>query len=387
MTQVRPWPVTMMINGQEVLVESWEHREQLLGRAVRTKPEPPRTPEPETSRSDPKPRREAPEPARPDPELLFESAADILNGSSETFVPIIQDLAFRGLKTLLVGQSKAGKSFTTWAKVGEVVAGGGSVIYLSEEPRAAIGDKLKRFGLIEAPPDRFLVLRRTADKNGLRSWGEVVQAIASRCEQVSVDLVVVDTARPWFKLSGDESNSADVIGRAFDSLSEVTEQGTAILVLHQAPWSSTRARGSTEFHASADLIFHVDGQADGPRTVRFVGGRVDTIPAIQTFRWDGQGHVESLGKARADRAVRMDEVLTLLERSPEPMSVDEVAEAIDCSRKTAERTIRQLEGQGLVTRIPGRINPGRGSEPDRFRRAGRFSSLLAISDSPEAPEE
>jgi hypothetical protein len=63
-----------------------------------------------------------------------------------------------------------------------------------------------------------------------------------------------------------------------DALSAVTEAGAAVVIIHQAPWDKLRARGSTEHHATVDLIFGVSGEGVGPRTIKYIGGRVQDLP-------------------------------------------------------------------------------------------------------------
>jgi hypothetical protein len=209
------------------------------------------------------------------PLLYVESADELMNGA-ETFDPIVEALAYRGLKTLIVGLSKAGKSWTLWARCAEAVKAGKCVLYLTEEPRATVTDKLRTFGLEEAYGDTFLVVRKQNEHVANLPWEEVVERLAKDVRGLDTDLVVVDTVRPWVKLDGESANSADAVGPAMDALSPVCEAGAAVVVLHQSPWEGKRARNSTEFHAASDLIFHVDGEV----------GTED----YQVCRWPGRGH-------------------------------------------------------------------------------------------------
>jgi hypothetical protein len=313
----------------------------------------------------------------PLPELPVQTPDEILTGATESFDPVVEHLAYRGLKTLVVGQSKAGKSFTTWAKCAEAVHAGRRVLYLSEEPRATIQDKLRTFGLTDAG-DRFLVVRRSDDHLRDKNWDAVAVLVENTVRNRGVDLVVVDTARPWFGLRGDESNSADVIGRAFDVLSRTCDADTAIVVLHQAPWDKSRARNSTEFHASVDLIFAVKGEGTAPRRILYLGGRVeDGIPDEQTLRWAGD-HAESIGKVgRKDSADVIDRVLKSLEKDSRSLTAGEIADELEVHVRTIQRVLVKLKDQNKVIREPGAHGGTAGGQaPDRWSRAGGYLRLL-----------
>jgi hypothetical protein len=308
--------------------------------------------------------------------LLYVESKDELLDGAEAFDPIIPTFAYRGLKTLVVGLSKAGKSFTTWARSADAVRLGKRVLYLTEESRGTVTDKLRTFGLEDAVGKTFFVSRRQHQEVRLLPWSEVVDRLAKDVAGAEIDLVVVDTMRPWVNLNGDESNSADRIGRALDALSPVCEAGAAVVVLHQSPWEGKRARNSTEFHAASDLIFHVEGEGEGPRTIKYVGGRVEGVPSIQTFRWTTAGG-EDLGKMRHDKANRLDEVLRVIEASEQPMTAEEIASKTDYNVRSVQRWLADLDKWSKVLRVDGAMVPGHGQEPDRWTRAGTWLGLLA----------
>jgi hypothetical protein len=314
------------------------------------------------------------------PELPVETPRDILHGVPETFDAVIPNLAFRALKTLLVGPSKAGKTYTTWAKLAEPVHAGTRVLYLSEEPRSTIADKLRTFGL--ADEEGFLVVRHNHPTLRDLRWSEVARRIETTALNHRADVVVVDTARPWFRLQGDESNNQDVIGSAIDALSRTAEAGVAVVILHQSPWEAKRARNSTEFHAASDLIFYVEGEGTGPRTVKYLGGRVENIPDVQTIRWAG-GVTEDLGRLRHGTASHMDAVLTTLEREGRSMTVAELVDATDFSERSVNRWLGQLEERRKVSREPGLFTTA-GREPDKWSRNGAWAEMYALLEVTDA---
>lgn len=147
-------------------------------------------------------------------------------------------------------------------------------------------------------------------------------------------------------------------------------------VHHQAPWDKKRARGSTEFHAAVDLVFAIEGQGTDPRTITYVGGRVESVPDVQTFRWaHGQG--EDLGKMQHRTAANIDGVLDALEAAPGGLTVGAIAEGVDASEASVKRWLGQLERRGKVRREPGSVEPGRGRTPDRWYRHGTAAETIA----------
>lgn len=317
-----------------------------------------------------------------DRELPWRTPAEMLAGASETFDAVIADLAYRGMRTLVVGQSKAGKSYFTWAQSAAAVRAGLRVLYLSEEPLAAVNDKLRTFNLEEAG-DLFLVVRKSAVFN--LQWKDVCAQLEKAVTARAFDLVIVDTARPWFGLTHDEGNSADAVGHALDLLSQACGDMAAVVVLHQAPWDKGRARGSTEFHAAVDLIFGVNGQGKTPRTIKYVGGRIDSIPEQRSFRW-ADGHGEDLGVIkRREKAENLDKVLRVLEEAEDPLTADTIADGAELHVRTVQRTLADLDKLNKVVRTKGRVlgkgGHGGGGEPDRWSRRGiDFEELLGATD-------
>ena len=120
----------------------------------------------------------------PELRLRSETPAQLIAGPDEDFDPVIPGLAYRELKTLVVGLSKAGKSFLLWAKVREVLAAGGRVMYLSEEPRATLRDKMRTFGLLES--DGLWVVRRSADGVYDLPWRKVCEERVPHVPEVEI---------------------------------------------------------------------------------------------------------------------------------------------------------------------------------------------------------
>ncbi len=124
--------------------------------------------------------------------LPVETMKELLEGKAELFEPVIEGIAYRGLKTLLVGQSKAGKSFTILAKSIEAARAGKRVLYLSEESKQTLVDKLRKFGADTSIP---LYVTRKSHTAGMK-W-EAICEQAGEAARSGIDLIVVDTARPW----------------------------------------------------------------------------------------------------------------------------------------------------------------------------------------------
>ena len=311
--------------------------------------------------------------------LLYEESLDELMSDRDGFEPVITGLAYRGLKTTVVGLSKAGKSFTVWMLAKDAVRNGLRIKVLAEDPRDIVLDRLRTFELTDDYGDGFHVTRRGHEEVRHLTWPEIVERLAQETVRERYDAVVIDTLRPWLGLQEGQSDSAEVMGRAIDGLSPICEVGAAVIVIHQAPWSDDRARGSTEIHAASDLVFVVKGQGYGPREIKYLGGRVDGIEESRNIRWTGTDHQE-LGEMRLDKAQRVVEVLKAIESATEPLTIEELEDATEFSERSLWRYITALEGRFLIVRVPGAALPGGGREPDRWRKPGAFTGLMSDPD-------
>jgi hypothetical protein len=253
------------------------------------------------------------------------------------------------------------------------------VKYLTEEARSTVADKLRTFSLMDEYGSGFRVSRKPHDRVRGVPWEKVVLDLAEEVRREHIDLVIVDTLRPWLGLDADESNKSEIMGPAIDALAPVCEAGAAVVVITQAPWEKLRARGSTETHAASDLIFGITGEGKGPREIRYLGGRVEEVEERRTLRWTGD-HAEDLGRMRSDRAQHVGELLRVLDGAGEPLTVEQLEDRTPFSEKSIRRWLGQLEDRGLVVREPGAPIPGQGSTPDGWRRPGRFTALFAEDD-------
>jgi AAA domain len=311
--------------------------------------------------------------------LLYEESLDELMSDRDGFEPVIPGLAYRGLKTTVVGLSKAGKSFTVWMFATDAVRAGRRIKVLAEDPRDVVLDRLRTFGLTDDYGDGFRVTRRGHEEVRKLKWREIVEKLAEETARERYDAVVIDTLRPWLGLQEGQSDRPEVMGAAIDGLSPICEAGAAVVVIHQAPWDGDRARGSTEIHAASDLLFIVKGEGYGVRSIKYIGGRVDGIEESRNIRWTGTEH-QDLGAMRPDKANRVVEVLKAIETATEPMTIEELEDATEFSERSLWRYLAKLEARVLVIRVPGAVIPGEGREPDRWRKPGTFTGMLSDPD-------
>jgi DeoR/GlpR family transcriptional regulator of sugar metabolism len=82
---------------------------------------------------------------------------------------------------------------------------------------------------------------------------------------------------------------------------------------------------------------------------------------------------------RHDKAERLDEVLRIVEAASEAMTPSEIAEQTDYNERSVQRWLSELAAKAKVVRVEGKVVPGHGGEPDRWRRPGPLTALLTES--------
>ncbi len=192
---------------------------------------------------------------------LFVSVAELIDPNAPTVVPFVPDFSWPGKITLTIGREKAGKSTFLYAKIGAMERGGvflgracrqTRAVILSEEPRAIIDERCRRFGVREAvvlPRDRV---------HKIPTWGEKVRAAVEAAEKHGCRYVLVD---PVSKLAGlgpkDENDSGTV--SALYAVVEAEMGDLSFELNHHAARDGGRSgidssRGTTAWTQNPDTI-------------------------------------------------------------------------------------------------------------------------------------
>jgi hypothetical protein len=275
---------------------------------------------------------------------------------------LAQGLLWRGSKTLVVSQPKAGKSFLAVALAAALLNGDeflgrptepSRVLYLTEETTDTFERKLREFGLGDGD-DRLKFLRRAAESS--LEWPEIVDSVSIASNALEADVVVVDVLHRWAGFGPDDENKSGVVSEAIGHLDKLTEHGTSVLILHHSGWNSRRARGSTDIHGAVDDIFHLERSEDGYRHLEFLGGRHESDEKVAyKAEWQAAGEglprhrrLVSMGNQSANQASKTDQVIEVL--SLEPMTTKEVADETGMSERSALRWLSRAHRFGLIAR-------------------------------------
>lgn len=214
--------------------------------------------------------------------------------------PAIPCLAWPGLKTLLSGREKTGKS--TFALAGAAAASRGgpfldeavparTVLWVTEEPLAIIA---QRAAAMQGDVNRFVILPMEA-----RPPEQLHGAVARWKPQI----VVIDTLYRYALV--EDENEAGAWLPVFRRLDEITRGGAALLLLVHAAKSSHHSeyRGSTAIAGHVDVMLAMTAPDVGKtRNLKAVG----RIP-VQDFRvqlGDDQTSFSLLGKPDGDAALK-----------------------------------------------------------------------------------
>lgn len=189
-----------------------------------------------------------------------------------------------GALTLLAGQPKAGKSTFLFALLAQLVAGEpfagrptrrSRAVLLSEEPRAAVCEKARRFGCVH---DVAVLLRQ---ENPAPLAAAVDHVLA---EARDAALLVVDTFAAWAGLAGDAENDAGAVLTALEPLQRAAGAGLAVLVVHHTRKArgegGLAVRGSSALVGAMDILLALEAPADdAPARVLRAQSRFSATPA------------------------------------------------------------------------------------------------------------
>jgi DNA-binding transcriptional ArsR family regulator len=194
----------------------------------------------------------------------------------------------------------------------------------------------------------------------------------------------VDTAAAWAQLAADEENQAGAVLAAMAPVLRAASEGLSVLVIaHERKAGAadpvTAVRGSSALTGVVDIVVEVTtGPANLPASARVIRavGRFDETPSELVID-DGYQVLGSMTEATA--ACERERILQCL-ASDDGMTADEVAEALDLSRATALRRLKELHEAGQVVRS----GQGRKGDPYVWYLAKGEYSLSAESYSPVA---
>ncbi len=277
-----------------------------------------------------------------------------------------------GSITLLAGRPKVGKSTLLFALMA-AIDGGSSfcgrrlrrvpIVLLSEERGSTIAEKARTRSWSDGVS---ILLHHTAYA---LAWADIVRHACTHVGRGG--LVVVDTLADFAGLGADAENNAGAIQSAMRPLLEIAGDGRAVLVVsHQrkaAGEHGEAVRGSNALTAAVDIVVELErapGSIGDHGRVLKAMSRFSTTPADLVVRRTEHGY-EAIGElASATAASELDRVTTLLAELGE-VTAEELADAADLSKGTAQRRLGALLAAGRVVRSGG----GNRGDPYHWRLA------------------
>jgi hypothetical protein len=299
--------------------------------------------------------------------LIFQTAAEIANGTSQNVDWIAYPWVAAGSMTEVVGKIKtAGK--TTWVThmVRAVLDGipfmGGRtnqtpVVYLTEQQAPSFRQALGRADLLHREDLYVLSWNRAFGS----SWDEVIAESTAKSREVGSRLLVIDTFPQFAQLAGDtENNSGDVLA-ALRPLQAAMAEGIAILVVCHERKSggdaSDAGRGSSAFGGAADIVLTIrkGSSRDTARSIlglsRFSETPTELVIELTAEGYQSRGTRSDLVKADAEEAI-----LSIAPSSEaEALTIDQLVSETAFGRSAVQRGLDSL-GERIRKGGSGRRN-------------------------------
>ncbi len=293
--------------------------------------------------------------------------------------PIVAELFDTGDKCLLVGSSKARKSFATLQLAVAVATGDGRSLGLDiPKPRRVLALQLENKG--EHSHRRLWRMARALGvKHGaLEGWlylvngrGQriTIERIIATAKHHAVDLVVVD---PIYKLIAGDENSSEVVANLLAGFDRIaTEAGAAVLYVHHERKGASgdrqavdRGSGSgllaRDYDAAIYLSHHAS--ADGCVVVSTIARNYAPRPAwtlqftdAGAFECSDEAPIEettaSRRKATSNRQPISDDSILRIVATDGPFAVERLRRRLQdagLTRELAKEAPRRLVSEGLL---------------------------------------
>jgi predicted transcriptional regulator len=281
----------------------------------------------------------------------------------------------RATSTLVAGRPKVGKS-TLLAALLKAITEGTSflgrrtvkqgVVLLTEERMPTLREKIERFGLNESVT---LLLRSHLPAD--YDWTQVVETAVKVAKDRNAGVLVVDVFDKWAKIRGEQENTSGAVLEALAPLDGAVGAGLAVVIVtHQrkaAGKHGEAVRGTNALVGGVDVVLELERvKGDSSSDVRILRAESrfeDTEPELALRL--GQDGYEDLGNeavVRTDRErAQVREAL-----SPDPQTVDELAELADLPAGIVRRRLNELVDDGIAQRE----GAGKRGDPHKFLSSG-----------------
>jgi hypothetical protein len=306
--------------------------------------------------------------------LKFRTGAEIAMANDKKVEWIVPGFVAKGGITELGAKVKIGKT-TLVLNLVHAVADGSEflgnptlrtpTVYLTEQPMVSFRQAMERAGLLGR--EDFHVLQYI-ETRGMPWQGVVAEAIRE-CKRVGAMLLVIDTLPQFAGLKGDsENNSGDALA-AMEPLLQAAAEGIGIVLVRHERKSGgdvgDSGRGSSAFAGAVDIVLSLrkpEGNAKKTQRVLHALSRFsETRDGILIELTEG-GYVSLGGIEMAALKAAKDSILAIAPESElEAMDLKELAESAEVPRATAQRAVKEQEGEGDLVKV------GKGKRGDPYR--------------------
>ena len=285
---------------------------------------------------------------------------------------------------MLAGAPKVGKSTWLMALMCSIAAGAdrlcgyelrsGPVVVVTEERAAQAA--IKYVGA-----DNIHVLTRDRELPK-PEWPLLVRGALRKCEQVGAVLLVIDTLRWWSDLAGEQSKADGWIMEAMRELAAAHELGITVLVVHHQRKGGGRdgegVSGNNALVGAVDVLLELEHgpEGSGSTTRQLVTmSRWPDAPAVTLF--DGVGDdlrilSTATGREHARQLAYADRLLEVIPADGEPMSRDDIEQAMGTDNRKWSGALAALVQGGQVDRT----GKGVKGSPYRFLAADKGPEML-----------
>jgi hypothetical protein len=281
----------------------------------------------------------------------------------------------RGMKSMLAGLPKGGKTTKAAALIEAITSGaesflgrhvtGGTVVLISEEGDATLAPKLRRL-----PERRLRVLNRDAAWPK-PSWAELISDATREAVEIGAVMLVIDSVAFWAALPPEREKDPGAAQSIMDALDEATRAGLAVLLVHhqrKAPGEhGTAVRGSGALTGAVDVVIEYERVGeDDPRQRRLVAlsrwPQTPDVLIVDYDRHEGTWRVvgEAADRGDSERVVTRERLLGALPDEEPGPTEDELATLLGTDKRKISGPLRDLLG-GEVERA------GEGKKGDPYR--------------------
>lgn len=311
-------------------------------------------------------------PSRKAPGARWRTAGELAADPGARVPFIVEGLVRPGAITLLAAEGGTGKStfiaMTVRAALDGISVAGlhsrrvKSVLWVSEESEATLGDTLQPCGLQDPERrDRLHLMTREAMDDV--PWVDLLRSAGAKAKDCGAEIVILDTFSALAGLSGDQENQAGHVEDAMRPVKTLAGQRVGVLLAHHANKNSegnrtglSRVRGSSALTGAVDAVFQMSREGEHDSKVRKVwqlkgrgAGWLTTLRyELQTLGEGGRRvfHLEPVaGRSEAAALARGEAILAYLAEHP-GASQNEIVKGVGGNAATVRKALEAMAGPG-----------------------------------------